>query len=148
MNLIAERSVDEWFSSLPKTGGIYRLIDQTMSGWNKKERISAVIALGESGDPRAVYPVMDCCSDKDAEIRQHAISALFKLKSGRAVRVLIERLKDKSEQVLTRKCAAAALAEIRSYSAVEGLKAQLQDADDDPVIQSYITEVLGLKKIS
>ena len=78
MGMIAERSVDEWYSSLPKTSGMYRLINGTMGDRSEKERISAVIALGESDDPRAVRPLMDCCNDTDALIRRHATEALLK----------------------------------------------------------------------
>jgi HEAT repeat protein len=140
MGMIAERSVNEWFSSLPKTGGVYRLINGTMSDRIQKERINAIIALGESDDPRAVCPLMDCCNDSDAQIRKHATEALCKLRSGRAVGVLTERLMDKKEQQSTRKHAAAALAAIRSYSAIEGLRDLYADADEDPALRSYVAE--------
>jgi HEAT repeat protein len=140
MGMIAERSMDEWFSSLPKTGGVYRLINGTMSERSQQERINAVIALGESDDPRAVRPLMDCCNDSDAMIRRHATEALIKLKSGRAVDVLIERLKDKNEQLVTRQHAAAALAAVRSYSAIEGLRDMYADTDEDPALRSFVAE--------
>jgi HEAT repeat protein len=101
-----------------------------------------VIALGESDDPRAVHPLMDCCGDTDSLIRMHATEALFKLRSGRAVRVLIERLKDRKEQMKTREKAAAALAAIRSYSAIEGLRNLYSDTDEDPGLRSYVAEEL------
>lgn len=142
MDMIVERSVDEWYNSLPKTGGVYRLINGTMGDRSRKERINAVIALGESDDPRAVHPLMDCCNDNDALIRRHATEALLKLKSGRAVRVLIERLKDKNEQLKTRELAAAALAAIRSYSAIEGLRDLYSDTDEDPALRSSVAEEL------
>jgi HEAT repeat protein len=138
--MIAQRSVNEWFSSLPKSGGVYRLINGTMSERSQKERINAVIALGESGDPRAVRPLMDCCNDSDALIRLHATEALLKLRSGRAVDVLIERLKDKNEQRATRERAAAALAAVRSYSAIAGLRELYADADEDPKLRSFVAE--------
>jgi HEAT repeat protein len=147
MGMIAERSGDEWFSSLPKTGGIYRLINGTMSDRSQNERILALIALGESDDPRAVRPLMDCCSDTDALIRQHATDALFKLKSGRAVRVLIERMKDNHEQLATRERAAAALAAVRSYSAIEGLRDLYSDEDEDPMLRSFVAEELQRMRI-
>jgi HEAT repeat protein len=142
MDMIVERTVDEWYNSLPKTGGVYRLINGTMGDRSQKERINAVIALGESDDPRAVHPLMDCCNDSDALIRRHATEALLKLKSGRAVRVLIERLKDKNENLKTRELAAAALAAIRSYSAIEGLRDLYSDTDEDPALRSSVAEEL------
>jgi len=140
--MIAERSVDAWYSSLPKTNGIYRLINGTTSDKDIQERIRAVIALGESDDPRAVRPLMDCCADKDPMIRLHATGALFKLKSGRAVSVLIGRLRDKNEQLETRKQAASALAVIRSYTAIEGLRDLYSDTDEDPALRSFVAEEL------
>ena len=140
--MIAERSVDEWYSSLPKTSGIYRLINGTMDDRDKKERIRAVIALGESDDPRAVRPLMDCCTDKDPLIRLHATEALCKLKSGRAVSVLVERLRDRNEQLATRERAAAALAAVRSFTAIEGLRDLYTDTDEDPALRSFVAEEL------
>ncbi|MFA5348682.1 MAG: HEAT repeat domain-containing protein [Methanoregula sp.] len=140
--MIAERSVDEWYSSLPKTSGIYRLINGTMGDRGEKERIWAVIALGESDDPRAVRPLMDCCADKDPQIRLHATEALFKLRSGRAVSVLVERLRDKNERLVTRERAAAALAAVRSYTAIEGLRDLYADTDEDPALRSFVAEEL------
>jgi HEAT repeat protein len=142
MGMIAERSVGEWHNGLPKTNGVYRLINGTMGDRSRNERINAVIALGESDDPRAVHPLMDCCGDTDSLIRMHATEALFKLRSGRAVRVLIERLKDRREQMKTREKAAAALAAIRSYSAIEGLRNLYSDTDEDPGLRSYVAEEL------
>jgi HEAT repeat protein len=147
MGMIAERTGDEWFSSLPKTGGIYRLINGTMSDRSPNDRILAVIALGESDDPRAVRPLMDCCCDTDALIRRHATDALFKLRSGRAVRVLIERMKDNNEQLATRERAAAALAAVRSYSAIEGLRDLYSDEDEDPALRSFVAEELQRMRI-
>ena len=140
--MIAEKSVDEWFSSLPKTSGIYRLINGTMDDRGEKERIRAVIALGESDDPRAVRPLMDCCADKDPQIRLHATEALLKLRSGRAVLVLVERLRDKNEHLVTRERAAAALAAVRSYTAIEGLRDLYSDTDEDPALRSFVAEEL------
>jgi HEAT repeat protein len=140
--MIAELSVDEWYSSLPRTNGIYRLINGTMGDRGEKERVRAVIALGESDDPRAVRPLMDCCADKDPQIRLHATEALLKLRSGRAVSVLIERLRDKKERLVIRERAAAALAAVRSYSAIEGLRDLYADTDEDPALRSIVAEEL------
>ena len=145
--MIAEKSADEWYNSLPRTGGVYRLINGTMSDRSRDERISAVIALGESDDPRAVRPLMDCCSDTDALIRRHATEALIKLRSGRAVRVLVERLKDKNEELATRERAAAALAAVRSYSAIEGLRDLYADEDEDPKLRSFVAGELHRVRI-
>jgi HEAT repeat protein len=142
MGMIAERSVDEWYSSLPKTSGIYHIINGTMGDRSVKERIQAVITLGESEDPRAVRPLMDCCADSNPLIRLHATGALSRLRSGRAVPVLVERLRDKREQPETRKQAAAALAAIRSYSAIAGLRDLYADTGEDSALRSFVAEEL------
>jgi len=110
---------------------------------SRKDRIGAVIEMGESGDPRVVTPLIECCRDKDAEVRRYATEALHKLRSGRAVTALLERLQDRNEQLTTRQRAAAALALIRTYSAIAGLKDRLTDSDEDDVIRMYISEVMG-----
>jgi len=133
----------EWYSALPKTGAIYTVIDTAEFSLNKLERLRAVIALGESDDPRAVGPLMGLLDDKDPEVRVFATSALGTLKSGRAVEALIGRLRDRREQPVARQQAAAALAAIRSNTAVRGLKECINDEREDPVIRSYAEAMLG-----
>jgi HEAT repeat protein len=147
MDICMEESTGEWDGSLPGTGGIYRLIDEARGETGQEDRIGAVIALGGSGDPRAVHALVDCCNDENPEIRRHATEGLLKLKSGRAVHVLIERMKDKHEHPVTRQCAAAALAEVRTYSAIDGLKDRFSDADEDPFIRSYVAKVMDRTRI-
>jgi HEAT repeat protein len=138
MGMIANSMVDEWLSSLPKTDGIYRIIEKTMVDRDPKERISAINALGNSRDPRAVQSLIDCCRDRNPEIRLHAIEALQNLRSGRSVDVLIERLRDKRELYETRKRAAVALATIRSYRAIQELKNLVVDTTEDGALRSLI----------
>ncbi len=142
-----EQSVGEWPGCLPEEGRIYHLIKKSRGETLQNDRIGAVIALGESGDPRGVLALMDCCRDEDPEIRRHATDALLKIRSGRSVHVLIERMKDKNEQPVTRQCAAVALAVIRTYSAIEGLKDRFSDADEDPFIRSYVAKVMDQTRI-
>ncbi len=143
MDMCMEESASEWFSALPCTGRIYRLIEEAGNVTNTQNRLSAMNALGVSGDPRAVRQLVACCSDPDPLIRLHATEALRKLRSGRAVNALVERLKDKSEQPQIRQRAAEALATIRSYSAIEGLKDRSLDVEEDPLIRSYVADVLN-----
>jgi HEAT repeat protein len=138
MGMIANSMVDEWLSSLPKTDGIYRIIEKTMVDKDPKERIPAIIALGNSRDPRAVQSLIDCCRDRNPEIRLYAIEALQSLRSGRSVEVLIERLRDKRELYETRKRAVVALATIRSYSAIQELKNLVVDTTEDGALRSLI----------
>jgi HEAT repeat protein len=113
-----------------------------MDDRDNKERIRAVIALGESDDPRAVRPLMDCCTDKDPLLRLHSTEALFKLRSGRAVPVLVGRLRDRNEHLARRERAAAALAAIRSFTAIEGLRDLYADTEEDPALRSFVAEEL------
>jgi HEAT repeat protein len=103
-----------------------------------KERISAIIVLGNSRDPRAVRSLIDCCKDQDPEIRLRAIEGLQSLRSGRSVEVLIERLRDKRELHKTRQRAAVALATIRSYRAIQELKNLVVDTTEDGALRSFI----------
>ena len=137
-----EESTGEWFNTLPCYGRIYRLIDGAVDVSSKTNRISAIVALGASGDPRAVRSLVAACNDVDPEIRWHATEALWKLRSGRAVNALVERLKDKSEQPQTRQRAADALATIRSFSAIEELKNRSMDTEEEPAIRSYVAKVI------
>jgi HEAT repeat protein len=137
-----EESTGEWFNTLPCNGRIYRLIEEAGDVTNTQNRLSAMNALGTSGDPRAVRRLVACCSDPDPVIRLHATEALLKLRSGRAVDALVGRLKDKNEQPVIRQRAADALATIRSYSAIEGLKDRSLDAEEDPLIRSYVAEIM------
>ena len=133
---------NQWYNAMPRTGRVYRLIDEAVSGRSRIARVRAIAALGESDVPRAVRPLVGCCTDKDALIRKHAIEALRKLRSGRAVNVLIDRLGDRNELPAIRMGAARALAAIRSDTALHGLKRHLSDTREDPVLHSYIGDVL------
>lgn len=143
MSSIAEMSGENRVGSLPRPAGISWLIDKTMNDHRVQERILAVIALGESGDPRAVRPLIDCCRDKNAELRWHAIVAIGMIRSGRGVEALIERLRDTHEREENRQCAVMALAAIGNLSAIAGLKEALAGAAEDPAIRSAITGALG-----
>ena len=138
MGMITNQMADEWDSSLPTTDGIYCLIEKSMDSRSQKVRIWAITALGNSGDPRAVRSLIDCCQDRDPEIRLRAIEGLQSLRSGRAVSVLIDRLRDKEEQPESRLRAAAALATIRSFGAIRELKNMCADTDEDGALRTFI----------
>jgi HEAT repeat protein len=140
--MIAEKQASSWFDPRLKRADIYRLIEGSMGDRNLKERSDAVLSLGESGDPRAVRPLMDCCGDGNSEIRLLATDALGKLKSGRAVDKLTERIRDKNEGVLVRQHAVIALAAIRSFRAVEVLRKLIADEHEDPSIRALVATEL------
>jgi HEAT repeats len=143
MDMSLEGQGEEWFSSRPGTGLIYRLIGEARDSRGRDERIRSIIALGETGDPRAVRVLVECCSDGDMEVRGHAVKALRKLRSCRAVPALLERLGDRHEQRFIRQHAAIALGEIRGYSAMEGLRRVMADETEDPAIRSFIAKIVG-----
>jgi len=143
MSSIAEMAGEDRTGFIPRPAGIYRLIDRTMNDHRMQERILAVIALGESRDPRAVRPLIDCCYDKNPELRWHAIVALGMIRSGRGVDALVERLRDPQERGEIRERAAMALAAIGSLSAIAGLKEVLAAEAEDSAIRSSITASLG-----
>jgi HEAT repeat protein len=140
--MCVERLAGSWPGKALTTVELYRLIDEAQENRSPEERIRAVVGMGESGDPRVVTPLIACCRDPDAELRRYATEALHKLRSGRAVSALIERLRDRSEQPATRQRAAAALALIRTYDAVEELKERLSDTGESDNIRSYISDVI------
>ena len=143
MDLSLEKSDGEWYNSLPPSGGVYDLVNAAQSGTDTADRLPAVIALGKSGDPRAVRPLVDLLSDADEEIRLSATTALGLLKSGRPVDDLIGRLRDRDERAAIREQAAVALSSIRSTGALRGLREFIGDEDEDPVLRSYAGALLN-----
>ncbi|MGA2120465.1 MAG: HEAT repeat domain-containing protein [Methanoregula sp.] len=144
MDLSVEKPDVEWYNSFPRKGAIYDLAYAAVSGSEREERLRAVGALGKSGDPRAVRPLMDLAADSDPEIRSSVISALGCLKSGRSVEVLIGCLRDRDEQAGIRQDAAAALAAIRSTGAIRGLKEFIADeGGEDAEIRSAAKDILN-----
>jgi HEAT repeat protein len=142
MGISLEQQDGEWYNSLPHSGGVYHLIYTAMSGTGTADRHRAVVALGKSGDPRAVRPLLDLLSETDKEIRLSATMALGNLKSGRAVDDLIGRLRDHSEERVIREQAACALTAIRSTGALLGLREFVLDVGEDPVLRSYVGNLL------
>ncbi len=59
----------------PEPMAIERLI-QDATGATGAKRLQAVEALGNSGDLRALQPLLDLLHDVDPSIREHAIEAL------------------------------------------------------------------------
>jgi HEAT repeat protein len=142
MEISFKQQDGEWYNSLPHNGGVYDLIYMAVSGTGTADRLRAVVALGKSGDPRAVRPLVDLLGDTDNEIRLSATTALGSLKSGRPVDELVGRLRDRSEQKIIREHAAGALTAIRSTGALRGLREFALDEDEDPGLRSYVGNLL------
>jgi len=142
MGISLEQQDNEWYKTLPQSGGIYDLIYTAVSGTGAADRLRAVVALGKSGDPRAVRPLVDLLSDSDTGIRLAATTALGSLKSGRPVDELMGRLQDRNEQMVIREQAVVALTGIRSTGAIRGLREFSLNEDEDPVLRSYAGNLL------
>lgn len=142
MGIILEQQDGEWYNSHPHRGAVYDLISTAVYAEGTAVRLQAVVALGKSGDPRAVRPLVDLLTDADPEIRLSATTALGQLKSGRPVDELIGRLRDRDERIATREQAAVALSIIRSTGAISGLREFAADKDEDPVLRSYSKNLL------
>jgi HEAT repeat protein len=128
---------------LNRREGIYSLIGSLGEQCEYAKRIRAVQALGESRDPRAIKPLVDCLKDVDPRVRRCCAEALLRLGSIRSVQAFVERLEDREESVFTRKVAADALAKIRSYSAIECLVGRLLDEAEKEAIRVHAADALG-----
>ena len=107
------------------------------------ERLRFVEELGKSGDTRAVRPLVELLADRDPVLRCAAVTALGRLRCGRPVNHLLERLRDRNESGEIRMLAAGALTAIRSTGALRGLRAFAANPEEDPVIRSRVMELLG-----
>ena len=138
MAINAARMAGEWFSPLTKKDSTSHLIEKIQLERSPEERIQALKELGNRRDYSAIGSLMNCCHDKDPEIRRSAIVGLQHLRSGRAVSVLVDRLLDKDELPEIRRGAAGALAAIRSYRAVQELRSRYADRDEDRALRLFI----------
>jgi HEAT repeat protein len=138
MAINAVRMADGWFSPLSKKDRTCRLIEKVMAERSTEERIRAITELGTSGDYSAIGSLIACCHDHNPEIRHSAIEGLQNLRSGHAVGVLIDLLRSKNELPETRKRAAAALAAIRSYGAMQELRIRFADMEEDSALRFFI----------
>ena len=147
MAVYAVRMADEWFSRVQKTDRTGRLIEKVLVERSTEERMRAITELGSSRDHAAAGLLIDCCHDQDPEIRRSAIIGLQNLRSGRAVSVLIDRLRDKDELRETRQHVASALAAIRSYRAIQELRSRYADTDEDRALRFFIGRELDRVQI-
>jgi HEAT repeat protein len=138
MAMNAARMAGEWFSPVSNKDSTSHLIEKMKIGRSLEERMRALRELGNRRDHGAVGSLMDCCHDKDPEIRRSAIAGLQNLRSGRSVSVLIDRLRDKDELPEIRQNAASALAAIRSFRAMQELRTRYANRDEDSALRLFI----------
>ena len=97
-------------------------------------RRSAVWAMYELKDPRALEPLIELLIDESSSVRQVACFALKELGDTRAVQPLIEVLSDTDKYV--RKAAVEALGVLGDPEAIGPLKTLLETEQDQDVIES------------
>jgi HEAT repeat protein len=100
------------------------LIITLKTGFTRVRGRSAEI-LGQTGDEKAIEPLMSALQDENSWVRQKAVISLAKIAGENAVNQLIEILKDRDSDV--RKNACKALGFIHREEAIEPLIVALQD---------------------
>lgn len=110
---------------LKAKGDIKGLIKALRYKKNYLIRAEAADSLGETGDERAVHPLIDALKDENKHVRKVAAEALGKIGDKQAVEPLIAALKDKEGHV--RETATSALGKIGDLRAVEPLIVALKD---------------------
>jgi len=102
-------------------------------------RQAAADALGETGDPRAVKPLIAALRDRNAPVRQAAAKALGRIRDCQAVEPLIAVVGDGVQMV--RQAAVYALGEIGDGRAVQVLVTAL--GEPDAKMRKVAAEALG-----
>lgn len=106
------------------------------------ERLAAIIALGERGDPVAVAPLLVCLDDPEPEIRREAVLALRRIDDPRAYLPLILKLADADNRV-RRRVSAWVMSMGRDPRLVEPLIAVLQNTDHRLAVREFTAMALG-----
>jgi HEAT repeat protein len=109
---------------------------------NPYERQRAAISLGNTGDARAVQPLIQALQDEDDFVRSFAARGLGNLRDPKAVDSLIKALGDKD--LLVRRAAAQALGSIGDAEAVPPLLEKL--ASGEVLVQRAAADALGALK--
>ncbi|MDD3566085.1 MAG: HEAT repeat domain-containing protein [Methanothrix sp.] len=113
------------------------ILDLKYGGQDARE--NAVLALGESGDPRAIDPLIEALKDKDVQVRLWAASDLGDFGDPKAVAPLIEALKD--ERPVVQLWAASSLVKLGKAEYFNRITAMLDNGD--PYLYSEVIMALG-----
>ncbi len=103
------------------------------------ERHRAAIALGRSGSPEAVEPLLGALNDRDTFVRNFACTSLGNLGDPRAVAPLVKALGD--ESLVVRRSAAEALGNLGDKRPVDPLIKALSDESD--LVRRSAAQALG-----
>jgi HEAT repeat protein len=112
---------------------------KALNAENSDDRDRAAIALGKSGDPRAVEPLIKALGDPDSFVRSFAAISLGSLKDPRALEPLIKALGDENQRV--RRSAAEALGSFQNPKALEVLIKTL--SDENVFVRRSAAQALG-----
>jgi len=123
---------------------IDNLMVKTLWADSAVERIGAVLAMGLSGDVRAVTPLIDVLSADCACVRWFAAISLGAIGDARAVDPLVASLTDADARV--RVAASIALGVIQSGRALDPLVEALGDADSH--VREQAAWALGMLKLA
>ena len=115
-------SVDD-LEAKRNVGGLIKALGYQKDG---QVRSAAAKALGRTGDPSALGPLVDALKDADVEVRTNVTEALGRI-GANAVEPLIATLEDPDDHV--RIGAATALRQIGDGRSVDPLIAALKDRD-------------------
>jgi HEAT repeat protein len=109
-------------------------------------RKNAAEALGQIGDPRAVWPLVAALKDRDWRIRFGALAVADLIEDYRVLeQIVISALQDKEWQVRARAArAAAVLSELKGSGSFEILVAAL--SDQHPNVRARATEACADSK--
>jgi HEAT repeat protein len=119
-------------------------IDDLIGGLGQRNWRNAVDALAEIGEP-AVEPLINTVRDRSIKtwvVQARAIRALAKIGTKRAVRAIVDSLKDTESSEYVRGFAAAALGETRSVEMIEPLTLALND--ERQFVRWKCTQALGM----
>ena len=111
----------------------------TLRKGDSYKKQQAAIALGASGDTRAVDPLITALNDDDSFVRDFAVRSLGRLGDARAVDPLIKMLND--ENSLVRRSAAISLGNLGDRKAVDPLITALNS--NNFMVKRAIIEALG-----
>ncbi len=132
-------------STMQMEPGRFEQLMESLNSTDIQTRCTAIEALGELGDPRAVEPLCGLLPrfSFDPKTKQAIIVALGKLKDARAVDALLPFLGYLNLEKPTRLSLVATLGELGDQRAIEPLKATL--SIDDPEV--YHATVQALQRL-
>ncbi len=108
-----------------------------MKDWN-----NAHAPIGERSENQSVYSLISVLKTASAPLEKiQAVQALGRLGDPRAIRSLVESLRDGHAEV--RRHSAVALGRLQSIRSIDALVERLEDPHEEPRTRAYAAEALG-----